>query len=115
MPACTYIPDSEAATMLATGDADLDELLTAANKIDGDRWRVGRRTCHQRKRWFRKRPEPTVDFTLYWYIDGIEYQVVNFHTPNGGSVFHGSPNSKSDICNYLMGYVQGRRERRSEG
>lgn len=107
MPACIYIPDHKSSTMKETGDKELDSLLLEANKLDDDRWRIGKVVITRSRLIFRK-PPPLTLYTLYWFVTGIEYQIVNLATPRGGSIFYHSNQSKEDILNYLMGYLQGR-------
>ncbi len=107
MPAYTYLSDSEGEAGRVCGDPEVNDLLATANKFD-DRWRIRTHVWQPRKRWFRKRPPPRTEYTLYWYTGhGIEYQVINLH---GGTVFNGSVDSKADVANFLMGYINGRQD-----
>lgn len=111
MPGYTYLTDCEAERGLTVPeDRELNELLQEALRYN-DGWRILSRTVTPRKKLFRKKPAPKQIYTLYWYTGaGIEYQVINFATPEGGSVFHGSAQTREDIANFLMGYINGQQD-----
>ena len=111
MPGYTYLSDSEADSgRTVPDDSELNSLLQEALEFN-DGWRVLVRALHMPKRMFLKPSPPTRHYTLYWYTGvGIEYQVINFSTPEGGSVFHGSAQSREDIANFLMGYINGHQD-----
>ena len=116
MGAYTYLSDHEAEAGRATGDKELDDLLQQVNDLSDDGWRIRVRTYRQRKRWFRAPAPEAKHYTLYWYTGaGIEYQVINLVTPEGGSVFHDSRQSREDIANFLMGFINGHQDSARKG
>lgn len=103
MPCCTYLSDSEVARFHRTLlDGDLKEVLAEVNRLDGERWAIERVPTFTR-RLFRQEVM-VVRYTLYAFIAGAEWQVINF--AGGTSSIH-TLVTKADILNYLHGYVGG--------
>lgn len=107
MPAVTYLSDREVREWSSVkGDAECDDLLQELRKTTGENWIIGTHERLPRKRWFRKQGPPLRFYTLYADCHG-EWQVINLVTPDGGSIFHGSKQSREDVMNFMLGIICG--------
>ena len=107
MPAVTYLSDHEVREWsIVKDDKDCNELLQELRSLTGENWIIGTQERWPRKRWFRKQAAPVRFYTLYADCHG-EWQVINLVTPNGGSIFHGSSQSREDVMNFMLGIVCG--------
>lgn len=111
MPAFTYLSDSEVrAWARVVDDKDCDELLQDLRRASGENWIIGvQRLETFRKAWHRLWHVVSGEhrhYTLYADCHG-EWQVINLVTPSGGSVFHGSGQSREDVMNFMLGYLGG--------
>lgn len=106
MPALTYLSDQEVREWAAVpDDKDCNEILQELRSLTGENWVIGRHQVKFARRWFR-RPLPITVYTLYADCHG-EWQVMNLVTPEGGSNFYGSAQSREDVMNYMLGYIGG--------
>lgn len=108
MPGFTYCHDHEVKRWeTVPDDEELNSLLQDVRNTISTDWYLQVQTMTPRKRLLRKQPASYKVYTLYWYTGaGIEYQVINFITPGGGSVFHGGL-TREHVMNYLMGMLNG--------
>ena len=111
MPGFTYLSDSEVrAWRTVPGDKDCNDLLQEFRQATGEDWVIGVREYDTYKRkWHRLGRKVTGKakfYTLYADCHG-EWQVINLVTPEGGSVFHGSKQSREDVMNFMLGYLAG--------
>jgi hypothetical protein len=111
MPAMTFLSDWEVRAWASVpDDKDCNELLQSLRKATGENWLIGVTTRQKfRKAWHRMWFVENGDhkfYTLYADCHG-EWQVINLVTPNGGSVFHGSAQSREDVMNFILGYLGG--------
>ncbi len=103
MPCCTYLSDSEVTRLHRTlNDADLKEVLDDVNRLDGEIWAIERVPTISRRLFRRNVMVPR--YSLYAFIAGAEWQVINFA---GGATSLYTLVTKADILNYLNGYVGG--------
>lgn len=110
MPGYTYLHDGEAERMRSvSSDRELNMLLQEVRNETGEEWVVSERRVPEKRGLFGRLIRPAFwAYTLYWYTGaGIEYQVINLCTTNGGSVFGGDQHSRVHIKNYLMGILNG--------
>ena len=112
MPACVYLSDAEERKWSSVAeDKDCDELLQQLRRLTGNKWLVERQEIPVRhtslwKHLFCKSPPPHVEWTLYADLHG-EHQVINLVTPEGGSVFYKSTQSRENVMNFMLGYIAG--------
>ena len=111
MPAFTYLSDSEVREWRSVSDdKECNDLLQEFRKATGEDWLIGVRQWPVRRtfwKWLRRTPITLhKHHTLYADCHG-EWQVINLVTPNGGSVFYGSAQSREDIMNFMLGYLAG--------
>lgn len=113
MPAVTYLSDSEVRQFATVpDDKDCNELLQELRRATGENWIVGTYSVRRGRTptdWALRRPaKVSRHYTLYADCHG-EWQVINLVTPCGGSVFHGSEQSREDVMNYMLGVLNGLR------
>lgn len=108
MPAFTYFHDHEAERMATVeGDKDCNDLLRDLCRVTEQRWIIDVRQIIERR--FLRKPTIWKHYSLYCDVhrDGSEWQAINLVTPKGGSVFHGSRQSREDVMNFMMGVCDG--------
>jgi hypothetical protein len=101
MPIYTYLKDNEKTNC---SDRDILELLDEINKYDENKWLVRERE-YTYTRWFRKKTLKR--YSLLYTAKYPEVQIVNFapKDPNDWSI--SVSESRADILNFLMGYLNG--------
>lgn len=102
MPAFSYYSKDELERYRKGHDKDLQELLDEANQIS-DKWAVHKTEMQTYSYGFKNKPIPIYTL-LYGGVDAGEAQIVNFY---GGESSINHNVSKSDICNFLMGWIGG--------
>jgi hypothetical protein len=111
MVAVTFLDDHEVRTGRSLpDDPECNALLQEFREATGEDWIIRVRRFPVRQtlwaRLSRRPPEIFAMYTLYADCHG-EWQIINLVTPKGGSVFHGSSQSREDIMNFMMGYLNG--------
>jgi hypothetical protein len=111
MGAFVYLSDSEVRRwQTVPDDKDCNDILQELRSLSGENWLVGVRQYRLRSTWWewlRRAPQRWHKvYTLYADCHG-EWQVINLVTPAGGSVFHGSGQSREDVMNFMLGCLTG--------